>query len=690
MKQDNVVRILFVQDKLDEAEHVISLLRNGNIAVRPHKATSPDELEAVLGSQSIDIVLVDPASSQMDLETVNRQVTATGKDIAVIALVDSADDELIARIFAIGLRGLALLSRPEQLLTVVRREFDSLSMRRNVRRLRAALRETERRCDALLDSSHDAIAYVHEGMHVRANQAYLDLFSMQTFEDVEGMTLLDMIAPGDAPDFKVLLQRMARGETPPEKLELKARREDGSEFEAVMQFANATFEGEPCQQIIFRRQEVNPELSRQIDELRWRDMATGLFNRSHMLEAIDKAVADAASGRSDQALLLIEPDSYRVMLDSVGLAGADPMLHGLASVLAEQLGDRDLAGRISDHSFAVLLVGREHASVPALAEQIRKAVEGKIFEAGAQSLSVTVSIGGSLLGEKNASTKDLLDQAGERLRSIQDQGGNQVDVFNPAAREQEETEREQRWVSAIEEALAKDSFVLFHQQVISLQGAEGEYYEILLRMNGPNGEIMPGTFMPAAERTNLLPRIDRWVLENAIKLLAQRQRDGQLTTFLIKLTPQSLADPTLAHWIGEQLQAHNVPGTSLILEMPESKVLTNLKPASAFVNAIRKLGCSFALEQFGSGLNSFQLLQHVPADYLKIDRSFLSDLPKHPENQQRVREICKEASQQKRQTIAEWVEDAASTSILFSCGVHFVQGNFLQEPEKVVSHETVY
>ena len=124
--------------------------------------------------------------------------------------------------------------------------------------------------------------------------------------------------------------------------------------------------------------------------------------------------------------------------------------------------------------------------------------------------------------------------------------------------------------------------------------------------------------------------------------------------------------------------------------MPESKVMTSIKPAAAFVTAVRKLGCSFALEQFGSGLKSFQLLQHIQADYLKIDRNFLDELPKNPENLAKINEICKQAQEGGRKTIAEWVQDAASTSLLFTAGVDFVQGNFLQEPEKIITAETVH
>ena len=225
--------------------------------------------------------------------------------------------------------------------------------------------------------------------------------------------------------------------------------------------------------------------------------------------------------------------------------------------------------------------------------------------------------------------------------------------------------------------------MLYHQQTISLQDAEGDYSEILLRMNGPQGEVLPGFFMPIAEKHNLTSAIDRWVLDRAISSLQAREEQGQQTTFFIKLTAASLQDDTLLPWLAERLGRAALKRGHLVLEMTESKVMTLLRPAQEFVKNWKKMGGRFALEQFGSGLNSFQLLNHVDADYLKIDRSYMAELPQHPESQRKITEICQQARELKRQTIAEWVEDATSTSLLFACGVDFVQGNFLQQPQRL-------
>ncbi len=682
MKQNNVIKVLFVEDAVEDAEQVISVLRNHGVAVRPGRATNKDELTAACNATVPDVVLVNPDARALDVAAVVRQMENTGKDFALIALLARMDDDIVADMFEQGAHGLALRGRPAQLVQVVRREFDALGMRRSVRRLKNALRESERRCDALLASSRDPIAYVHEGMHVRANQAYLDIFGYESFDDVEGLTLLDMVAPEQAGEFKALLKGLAKGEKPPEQLQLKAVRADGEVFDASMAFSQATFEGEACLQIVFQRQEADEALKEQL----LRDPATGLFHRTHMLKLIDDAVSAASDGAGGQALLLVEPDNWKAIIGNIGMANTDNLMATIAERISENLGERAVAGRLGERTIGLLLDHHDDAQVRERVKALHDLAADGVFEAGTHSISLTFGIGGSLLGERNANTQVLLEQADEALRSAQNRGVGASQIHDPAARDKAEAERERQWLELVQRALEDDGFVLYQQQVISLQDAEGDFAEVLLRMEGPNGEVSPGYFLPVAERHGLMAAVDRWVISHVITMLSERQAEAEPLTMFVKLTAQSLADPTFVVWLKEQLQARALRPGALVLEMPESKVLTSLKPAHDFVAALKPLGVAFALEQFGSGLNSFQTLRHVDADYLKIDRSFMGNLPEHDENRAKVADICEKAREMNKLTVAEWVEDAASTSLLFACGVDFVQGNFLREPEKVLEN----
>ena len=685
MKKDYVIKILFIENSLEEAEQIISLMRNSGIAVRPARATNAEQLQKAIDELEPDIVMFDPSVKGLELREVVQALDAYGRDYSLIGLPDKLEGQQVADLFVGGARGVAPRNQPKQLIIILQREFDALQTRRQVRRLETSLRESERRCDALLDSSNDAIAYVHEGMHVRANQAYLDNFGYASFDDLLGIPVMDMVDSANADEFKVLLKGHARHEKMLSQLTLHARRADGSQFDATVEFAPATFEGESCLQIVFRRQLVDPAVLEQLQ----RDPVTGLFNRSRMLECVDNAVADATNGKKGQALLLVEPDNWTNLVAGIGLGKADGLLAAFAGRVRMLLDTGDVAGMLAEHTLGIVLDTREDDAIKEWIAKLQRSVSDEIFDVGARSMSVTASIGGSLLGEKNANADLLLNQASQALRMAQSLGGSKVELNDPAAGEKADDERDRYWLDLLREALEKNGLVLYHQQIISLQDAEGDYSEILVRMNGPQGEVSPGFFMPIAEKHNLNGAIDRWVLHRTISALQIRESHGMDTTFFVKLTAASMNDETLLPWLADRLKRAALKHGQIVLEMTESKVMTMLRPAQEFVNGWKKLGGKFALEQFGSGLNSFQLLNHIDADYLKIDRSYMADLPQHAESQKKIAEICDRAREMKRQTIAEWVEDATSTSLLFAYGVDFVQGNFLQIPQQLTGASSV-
>ncbi|MCX7032893.1 MAG: EAL domain-containing protein [Arenimonas sp.] len=687
-QQDAVLRLLLVEDQLEDAEQLISHLRNGGIAVRPQRPEDESDLVRLLETQSIDLVLAAVDAKYLPLATVTQRVTATGKDIPIVAATSVLDEKTVMDALANGTRDIALRTRPEHVQAVVRNEFAALLARRAVRHLEASLRETERRCDALIASSRDPIAYVHEGMHIRANDAYLEMFGFEGFEDIEGLSVLDLIGANHAELFKQVLKKISKGETPPRQLDLQAQRTDGSTFDAVMEFTSATYEGESCLQIIFRQQTVDADMVKELDTLRQRDALTGLFNRQHFMTELETAILRAADGKGQQAFLLVEPDHYENLLGEIGLAAADDLIKGMAERLQGALDGDTIAARLSDHGFAVLCLAHDHNGSLAQAERIREAFHGHILDLGDRSVNPSVSIGGVQVGERIASVSQVMSKSSQCLASCIGMGGNRVEIFDPAARDRAEEERIQAWVERIRDALAKDEFVLHYQPIISLTGAEEENYDVYMRMKGPGGEVIPPlTYLAIAEEHGLLDDIDRWVVKRAVAVISDRQKAGKHTNLFVKVTPASLVEGGLDTFIAEQLAMHGVPGDRLVLQIPESKVFTHLKAVQAFQTAVAALGCRVALEQFGTGLNSFQMLSHFDPAILKIDRGFITDLGKNAEIQKQVRDIVTKAHAAGKQTVAEFVSDAATMSVLFSMGMDFVEGNFLAAPGPTMNYD---
>ncbi|PKM15228.1 MAG: PAS domain S-box protein [Gammaproteobacteria bacterium HGW-Gammaproteobacteria-2] len=676
---ETVLRVLLVEDRVEDAEQITSILRNGGIAVRPVRAENPEDFTAKIASFAPDLVLAATDARTVPFATVLATVRGSNKDLTVIATCLALTEDTLLNALEAGARNVVVSTSPEHVQIVVKHEFEALLARRALRRIEAALRETERRCDSLIDSSREPIAYIHEGMHIRANSAYLEMFGYESFEEIEGLSVLDLIAPAHTDSFKQLLKDLSKGEHPPKSLHLDARNSDGSTFEAELEFAQASYEGEPCLQIVFRQRGSDPELERKYAELRERDALTGLYNRQHFLAELEQTVAKAADGHSDHALLLIEPDNIANLVSEIGITHIDEFVTAMATRIETIANETHMAARFTEHGFALLCDGVNHDRTQALAEKIQRAFSEHIVEAGDRSVSVTVSIGGVQIGERIASLNQVLAKASQCLQSAQSQGGNRKVLFDPAAQDREEQERIAQWVTAIKAAIASnDGFVLHYQPIVSLQGEPGGHYESLLRMRHGKGELVPPmTFLPIAEEHGLLEAIDLWVVSHAIDALAKSIKSGQETALFVKISPLSMASDALPKLIAKQLAANKLPGKCLILEVPEAKVFTNLKAAQEFQQALAPLGVRMALEQFGSGLNSFQLLRHFDPAFLKIDRSFMSDLGKNAENQKKVVEIARQAHDAGKQTIAEFVQDAATMSVLFSSGVSLVEGHFL-------------
>ena len=692
MKSDNALRLLIVDDRVEDAEALVSGLRNAGIAVRPVRAASTDELTAALAGPA-DLVLAALAAQSLPFAEAVQLVTGCGKDLPLVAIADQLDEAQYDTALSLGARAVAIRHRPQQVLSQVRNEWADLDARRAQRRLESRVRETERRCDALIESSRDPIAYIHEGMHIRANAAYLEMFGYESFDDIEGMSLLDMVAPQHVEGFKQLLKSLAKGDPPPPRHELEARDLDGNAFAASMEFTQAQYEGEPCLQVVFRRQEFDPELAQELEELRQRDQVTGLLNRPTFLRSLEDAVDDAGQKNGQHGLLMIEPDHYHRLLQDIGLDSADALLASIGQRLQallrqDELGGRAIGARFSEHTLAVLLRGSDYAATCALAEKILAAFSADVFQIGARSSVISASIGGVQIGEKIASVSQVLAKATQGVESSSGVGGNRYEIFDPAAVDRAEEEHVRAWVARLREALDNERFVLHYQPTINLQGDTGATYEALMRLDPGDGQLIaPGNFLQIAEEHSLLAEIDRAVLSQAITAIGQRIASNRPTTLLVKVSQAALDDTGLAEFIGQQLQAHGVPGEYLVLQLPEAKVFTHLKATQAFADALGRFDCRLSLEQFGMGLDSFQLLAHLKPNLVKIDRSFIEDLPRSTDNQNRVREIANRARELGIRTIAEHVQDAASMSILFSSGVDYVQGFFLATPGPSMNYD---
>lgn len=428
-----------------------------------------------------------------------------------------------------------------------------------------------------------------------------------------------------------------------------------------------------------------------IHHLAFHDHLTGLVNRHEFDRRLKEALRSAKESEHAHVLLYLDLDQFKVINDTCGHQAGDQLLRQLAVVLREKVRSNDTLARLGGDEFGLLLESCPLEQAHQIAEGIREAVANFRFVWQDKTFSVGVSIGMTPITSDARGVDEVLSAADVACYTAKDLGRNRVHVYLDDDSELLRRHNEMRWVSRIKQALEDERFVLYHQpmQALDVNACLHAHSEFLLRMVGDDGEIiLPGAFIPAAERYGVMTLLDRWVVKSVIEYLADLYRQtpdtDELGTFFVNLSGASLNDAAFFSYIGEQLKVNELPPELLCFEITETAAISNLHLAVDFIHGIRSLGCQFALDDFGSGLSSFSYLKAMPVDYLKIDGGFVRDITSDPMNYAIVQAVNEIGHVAGLRTVAEFVEDDAILSTLQDIGVDLAQGYGIARPTAVV------
>ncbi|WAE61526.1 EAL domain-containing protein [Stutzerimonas sp. R40042] len=679
--QKKTIRLLILEDSQNEAERLVSLFRNAGQATRVHRLTSSDDLAEAL-KQIWDLLISAPQSENLDPSEAISAIRRQAKDIPIIQLTAGNHAEAITDALMLGAQDALPQGEDEWLLLVANRELANLEERRARRSAEVALREAEKRCQLLLDSSVDAIAYVHDGMHIYANRAYLELFGYDDVEDLEGMPMIDLIGGADQSRFKTFLKNYQTLEGSAE-LACGGVRADGEALKMRMSFSPAAYDGEPCIQVVIRAESDSAELQK-LREISSQDPVTGLLNRNSFVEVMDTAVERAVNAGQSATLAYIRIDRFAALQADIGLTDSDQLLSQLATLLRGHFPSDTQLARFADDVFTVLQPGVIPQQAEADLRALLGKVEGHLLDVGGRTVQVTLSIGVAGLDEKTAKAQDAIERAHRCADELSD--GNALKIYNPADELAAAANRGDI-AAMLKQALENNSFRLLFQPIISLRGDNFEHYEVLLRLLDPQGaEVPPNEFLSAASEAGLASKIDRWVILNSIKLLAEHRAKGHSTRLFLHLSAASIQDASLLPWLGVVLKASRLPGDSLAFEFGEADAVAYLKPAKALAQGLSGLGCRIALAQFGCVLNPFNTLKHLNAEFIKVDGSYTQDLSRQ-ENQEALKTLLAELHEQRKQSIVPFVESATVLATLWQAGVSYIQGHYLQGPSQSMDYD---
>ena len=406
-----------------------------------------------------------------------------------------------------------------------------------------------------------------------------------------------------------------------------------------------------------------------------------------MLDALANAVREAAENDRYRSLYYISVDRFAQHRSNLGMADTDAMLANLGTFMKASVDAGAVLAHFSDDEFMLLLPGIDSDQHLKKATELCKKVEAHICTAGSKSAQVTLSIGIAPISESATNPDDIIKKAHQAADEARAEGkdgvGNRAKVFVPKLGGGDADSA--AILEVVKHALAKETFNILFQPIISLRGEAEEHYEVLLSLvDGAGKQIDTGKMFRAIESDKELAiKLDRWVILKSSKLLAQHRSKGHTTRLFLNLTSASLQDRTLAQWIGVGFKAGGLPANSVVFQISENDATNYLNQAKAFTDAMKTLGCFTSLKHFGCALDPFKTLTHLTSvSHVKIDGSFSTDIQKKNEDPKALKDLIKQLNDAGKKSVVPFVENATMMATLWQAGAHFIQGHYLQAPSK--------
>ncbi|MHB8453899.1 MAG: EAL domain-containing protein [Acidiferrobacterales bacterium] len=690
-----LLHALIIDDSPDDAELTAHTLRRGGYMPKTQRVQDIAGMQSALAKTTWDVVISEIDVPQLSVSSVLDILRHAKQDAPCIVITRTVSDEDMAKLLGAGVRDIVFKSQSSRLAPVIEREIAVARDRRELHAAQQALTQLQQRYRALVDGSHEAICYAHDGMHTDANRAYLALFGYDDVKDLEEIPVLNLIDKAGHPRMKEYFRKPERAPQSGEGNEFTAIRKDGTRIPVQISISAITMGEENWHQIAVSDISRSKTIEHKLQYLHEHDPLTGLYNRHHFLQELAKAITAAQSKSGNSVLLYIAIEQLKDFNDANGFTAGDRLLLKLAKLFREQLRENDVLARFGGDEFTAILPNVNERHGQNAAKALQKALKETRFSEGDETFDCGCVVNVTVIDATVENVEEALALAHRAyLAGRSPREEPRPDAVQPSAAPTVIAQAPAETTSAaattpspansmakaIETALRTDGFRLLYQPIVNLLGDASENFEVLVRMTTAGNDMLAAAeFMPIAEQTKLTKAIDHWVVRRAIKTLGNRRENGHQTTFFINLSASALSDDELPVVILDSLRSTGVKGGSLVFEISESTLAEHAKESTAFISSLKKLGCRFAADDFGNRRGGPPLPQ--PLEFLKIDNTLIHSLINASAGQAVVKELFQSASTDNRRVIVKNVEDAASLAVLWNYGVEYVQGNYFQAPD---------
>lgn len=679
------VQLLFLGLSAEETAPLITLLRTSRISPRGKQVNTEQEFLDALSERSWDLILCTIDRDSFTSKHAVSHLKRLDKDIPVIQIIPSSDSQLLLQGLKNHLQAVVPLDEKELVLISIRRELDHLDYRRRLRKAEAALAEETKRSQQLMDSSRNAISFSHNGKLSYVNESFCELFGLENKDKALGKNLADFFTYEDRNEFTEQLQLIERQESNDLLIQLTAQRSDRSEFAANLELTPIVVKDELGVRAIFRVDEHNVShlLSEDLD------FVSGLFNKDHLQKQLEQITQKALRGGNDCSLLYIELDQLDPIKAKFGHEGSDQLIRDISALLQKKVNKAHLLAHPAENAFAIVFKDPNIQTATDVAEQLCKSIAENRSTVSGVDVQSTCSIGIAAINDNTPPADELLQRAISAIVKLRTESpqGNGVSLHVPEAIAEECEEDE---FEAIRNAVDNNEFKLLFQPIVNLasENQHSHHYEALLRLNcDEQGELAPNEFMSAIGDSDTAIKVDRWVIEQGLKHLKRSLNKEHKDVLFINISAHALGDKKLLNWLSGVLRKNNIPAERLVFQISESDISISPRQAQVFAEKLNKIHCQVCVKHFGSVPNYDNILTTMPCNFVKLEGSFIGELGKDPEQDEQFISIVAQLKSLGKTTIAPMVEQPKVMPHLWTAGIDYIQGYYLQPPREKMDYD---
>ena len=696
MRTQSILNLLVIDDDQLYAERIVDLLGSYYDSVNLGFLDDKEELLKTL-RQPWD-TLVFGQAYDMNFTEVVGIVQEQGIDLPMICLIseDTAANAHNADGLPSILNGTMVkaLSADQEMAVVMAicLLHDNLRSRQQLKTLQHVISEAEQRANVLIKNSKSAVAYIDQGIHIFANDPYLQLFGFESMNDIIGIPVIDLIAGGDnIKAFKQFLRQFDKGNRKDVEFNFESKRTDGSTFEAKLQLAVATLDGEPVTQIIIQQNNANSaDVAKRLAAAERKDSLTGIDNRLGFELQLTKVYEQAKQGTLTAGLFYIQLDNVGKIRSSLGLQGIDTTVQQVAYALDELMTNEVAAdsyvSRFSDTAFTILVENQNTAALEKLAKKIGSTISDMLIEVDKRTTSTTASIAIVKIEKNTPEPKVLLERALDAINQIMIETSNHGDTYHLYDASEHANSDDHALAESLVDAIANNRFELSFQPIYDINHDRSDFFEVYLRLplaDANNTVLTPDQFMAVAKAHKLLEKIDRWILINACKKINDVRKSHPDARLLVQLTNASLIDKKLPSVASQLINAVGGKAGALTLQFNEKDIADHLTVAKSQFKALNQVNCQLGINNFGSSAKSVELANFVQPDMVRLARNYVDSLD-NPENLETVKSLIMRTNEISVDVLMPYIEDAATMSVAWSVGARYLQGYYLEAPSNTI------